>query len=420
MQSTNRLTNICPSGIDQDLWDGMSADVRYQAQKEARTQSQRIGWLRWALLAPPLLFVALPPVQDFVHQQAPPAHYVKIEGVVDSRKYLDKSIPVAGDTVKSFPVTSSFGPRVHPVHGVLTQHNGVDLGTPIGTPLYAPAVGKDKVTVRCWEDSAGGGTVAEISSASIPEYRFKALHLSECSDGDFTAGKVFAKSGNTGVGTGAHLDLRQLPANGDSHVAPMRGYVEWIISGSAGEDVIDIPALKASIIDKESAGDYTAINPHSGALGLGQIMPENLAGALKGWDYDALGRDVSDNEFLADPELQSEIIRHQLSKIALSQSTDADGNRRSDTEIAKRSAAVWYSGRGDYCSSTSREFYGAGEYPSGAEYCESIGEKYEQAKAEQAKATPSAPIATEDEMIESRQEKIKNRQQERLDQLNDR
>ena len=356
----------------------MSADARYHAQLNAQKAAQQIGALRWLMLAPPLLFIALPPVQTLVEKYAPPAHYVKINGTADPRKFLDESVPVVGDRVKGFEVTSAFGPRIHPATMTPSQHNGVDIGTPTGTPLYAPAVGADKVTVKCWWDDAGGGNVAEISTESVKEYRFKALHLSECKDGSYNAGEQFAKTGSTGVGTGAHLDWRQVPIESDKPIAPMRGYVEWALTGSAGEDVIDIPALKESIIGQESGGNPSAVNPHSGALGLGQVMPENLAGEGQGWDYDALGRDVSPNEFLSDPDLQDEIIEHQLSAIALSQSVDSAGNKRSDAEIAKRSAAVWYSGQGDFCQSTGGEVYGAGAYPSGAEYCASVGEKYEQ------------------------------------------
>lgn len=379
------LSNTCPRSIDPELWEGMSADARYGAQLETRKQSQRIGIARWLLLAPPLLFMTLPPVQALVEKVAPPEHYVKINGTVDPRNYLDKSAPKVGDEIAGSEVTSAYGVRVHPVTFETTMHNGVDVSEPVGTPLYAPAVGADKVTVQCWEDAGGGGTVANVQSESIKAFRFKAMHLSSCTEGEYTAGQVFAKTGNTGMSTAAHLHLGQMPADADTYVQPMRGYVEWFLSGSSGADFIDIPALKDSIIGQESGGNPSAVNPHSGALGLGQVMPENLAGEGRGWDYDALGRDVSPSEFLANPKLQDEIIEHQLGAIAQSQSVAPDGSKRSDVDIAKRSAAVWYSGRGDYCSSTGGESFGAGAYPSGAEYCSSVGAKYEQSKTLQQK-----------------------------------
>ena len=106
-------------------------------------------------------------------------------------------------------------------------------------------------------------------------------------------------------------------------------------------------------------------------------MPENIAGTGTGWDYEALGRDVSAAEYLANPRIQTQIIEHQLEQIALSQGTDASGNLRSPNEIAKRSAAVWYSGRSDYCQRTEPETFGKTEYPSGAAYCDAVVQRYQ-------------------------------------------
>ena len=371
------ISNRCPRSIDPELWAGMSADARYQAQVQARAAAQAVGFCQWLLLLPPVAFIALPPVQTLINRLLPPSHYVKLHGRTDLRKYLSKEPLAKGQRVAGHTVTSGMGDRIHPIDKTMQPHNGVDIATGIGTPLYAPAVGNDKVTVRCWQDALGGGTVAEISSQSIPEYRFKALHLSRCDDGSFSAGEPFAATGASGKADGPHLHWAQLPAHSDSYLLPTTGYAEWVLSGSTGADLIDIPALKASIIAQESNGNPTVINPDSGALGLGQVMPENIAGVGTGWDYEALGRDVSAAEYLADPQIQNKIIDHQLEQIALSQSTDATGTPRSPNEIAKRSAAVWYSGRSNYCQSTGAEYFGQTQYPSGAAYCDAVVQRYQ-------------------------------------------
>ena len=205
MPASRRFRNTCHAAIDPVLWDGMSADARYQAQKDLQQispQSFLRALLWWGALSPPLLFMALPPVQRFVESFTAPEHRVTFAGQVDPRQYLNTSEPKVGQMIAGYAVSSDYGYRIHPVTGQPHTHRGADIATPTGTPLYAPAVKNDTVTVHCWQDAHGGGNVAEISSQSIKGYRFKALHLSECTDGTYQAGEVFAKTGATGLGTG--------------------------------------------------------------------------------------------------------------------------------------------------------------------------------------------------------------------------
>ena len=72
---------------------------------------------------------------------------------------------------------------------------------------------------------------------------------------------------------------------------------------------------------QESHNDPTVVNPRTGALGKYQVMPQNLTAswdgkvrANAGWDYEALGRDVTKEEFLANPQLQERVALHQLKK----------------------------------------------------------------------------------------------------------
>lgn len=77
--------------------------------------------------------------------------------------------------------------------------------------------------------------------------------------------------------------------------------------------------FKKSVITQESSGNYGAVNPRTGALGFAQIMPQNLTGWGKnsgrkkhGWDFEALGYDISPQQFLSSPELQHKIIDFKL------------------------------------------------------------------------------------------------------------
>ena len=139
-----------------------------------------------------------------------------------------------GDTVAGYAVTSGFGPRVSPCPGCSSNHGGVDLATPVGTPLHAPQA----VEVSCFWDSGGGGLVADIW---LGVENYKALHLDTCEDGTYAAGEVFATTGNTGNGTGPHLDWRQ-KVNGE-WVKPTKGVLESALSGQPLQPSAPLTAL---------------------------------------------------------------------------------------------------------------------------------------------------------------------------------
>jgi Transglycosylase SLT domain len=82
---------------------------------------------------------------------------------------------------------------------------------------------------------------------------------------------------------------------------------------------INVPGAKGNfasflnaIAGRESGGNYSARNRSSGAMGKYQIMPGNITGSRKGWDYEALGYDVSPGQFMASPKLQEAIARYKL------------------------------------------------------------------------------------------------------------
>jgi hypothetical protein len=78
----------------------------------------------------------------------------------------------------------------------------------------------------------------------------------------------------------------------------------------AGSD--NFEAFKSTIGRKESNNNYGARNSQSGALGKYQIMPSNIAGSGRGWDYEALGYDVSTAAFMKSPDLQEKIASYKL------------------------------------------------------------------------------------------------------------
>ena len=99
-------------------------------------------------------------------------------------------------------------------------------------------------------------------------------------------------------------------------------------SGDAGYE-----KFVSSIMAKESSNNYNARNKHSGAMGAYQIMPANLGGTKSGWDYEALGHDVTPQQFMASPQIQDQIARTKLQQYY---------NRYG----AAGASVAWYAGEG--------------------------------------------------------------------------
>jgi murein DD-endopeptidase MepM/ murein hydrolase activator NlpD len=101
-------------------------------------------------------------------------------------------------------VTSGFGSRYHPILHYVSAHQGVDYGTPVGTPVWAVADG----TVTRAGFSDGNGNHVCLRHANGFETCY--LHLSRFGAGVHIGSRVgqkqvIAYSGNTGLSTGPHL-----------------------------------------------------------------------------------------------------------------------------------------------------------------------------------------------------------------------
>ena len=157
-----------------------------------------------------------------------------VELFTQKERVEDIITPALGDVVAGYRVSDVYGIRpFHPVTGAPdVPHNGVDLATPIGTPIHAVGEVGDKVKVKCWWDDGGGGWVVNQTAESYPGYVFQSLHMSEngCREGKATAGEVIAFSGNSGLGTGEHYDFR-VKIDGQ-YVPPDVKYLESAMTGN--------------------------------------------------------------------------------------------------------------------------------------------------------------------------------------------
>lgn len=130
-----------------------------------------------------------------------------------TRVSMDSSSEVtysSGNGIFSRPVSggrisSPFGPRTHPITGVVGKmHNGVDFAVPVGSSVHAASGGI--VIMAEWYSGYGYTVIVDHGGGLWTLYG----HLREggfkVSKGDTVSkGDVIAESGNTGNSTGPHL-----------------------------------------------------------------------------------------------------------------------------------------------------------------------------------------------------------------------
>lgn len=107
------------------------------------------------------------------------------------------SLPVSG-----VPLTSNFGPRLHPVFGTVRDHDGLDLGAPSGSPIRAAAAGT--VVAAGPRGGYGNATIIDHGGGVATLY----AHQSEIFVAPGTVvgpGQVIGSVGSTGFSTGPHL-----------------------------------------------------------------------------------------------------------------------------------------------------------------------------------------------------------------------
>ena len=104
---------------------------------------------------------------------------------------------------RDYRITSGYGHRLHPISGIWSGHNGIDLAIPVGTPLYAP----DKGTITSSFTNDIGGNQAVITHPGGVKTGYAHLQSKLPQGSTVQRGEIFAYSGDTGRVTGPHLHL---------------------------------------------------------------------------------------------------------------------------------------------------------------------------------------------------------------------
>lgn len=187
---------------------------------------------------------------------------------------------------------SNYGLRTDPFTGQEKKHNGVDISTPVGTPINAPA---DGVVYYVGSSMSGYGNVVVIAhpNAANPTSFTLYAHLKDDSTKPtdigkhVSAGDQIAESGNTGSRTtGPHLHYEERVVKSDQVIASLPS-----IKGSDSAVDKALNAIKGTFLSA------SAVDPKDNQFGFGTWDPTRV-------DRDALTKleriaqlRLSDNEF---------------------------------------------------------------------------------------------------------------------------
>lgn len=160
--------------------------------------------------------------------------------------------PSSGELIwptKGDRITSSFGYRIHPITGKKKLHAGVDVGVPIGTPVYAAKSGK--VIFADYMGNAGNAIMIQHSDMETRYYHLNKIMVK--SGEEVQAGDKIAESGNTGGSTGPHLHF-EVRIDGE----PVNPLLYFGYNSTDGSDILkyrplDIPAMIEWLNKRNSA-----------------------------------------------------------------------------------------------------------------------------------------------------------------------
>ncbi|MBA3448717.1 MAG: peptidoglycan DD-metalloendopeptidase family protein [Pseudaminobacter sp.] len=234
----------------------------------------------------------------FVYQATPGGDFSCM-----SEKNETHSVTVANGMVNPVNgvLTSTFGPRRHPILKKVRLHKGVDWKAPIGTPVMAAFDG----TVEFAGDGKGYGNVVRISHGQGKATAY--AHLSRFEAGvaaglNVSAGEIVGYVGTTGLSTGPHLHF-ELYINGVA-IDPLATAIAEASDGTAVDQLVN------RIIRVESGGNARAKNPLSSATGLGQFIKSTWLRMMKTYRPD-LFNSLSTEDLLAlrfDPTISRQMV----------------------------------------------------------------------------------------------------------------
>jgi murein DD-endopeptidase MepM/ murein hydrolase activator NlpD len=182
----------------------LSAGARELGSTDAAVLATFVGY-------PPVHYAAeraraehTPLVLEELVRQLPP-EYRPACGHAAQALMLGTAYALAWPVSALAPISSGFGPRLHPILGVRKLHTGVDIAVPVGTPVEVVAPGTVR---RVSEDGVNGRMVVVDHGHGVTTAYCHNTELLVQLGQVVQRGDRVARSGNTGRSSGPHLHFQ--------------------------------------------------------------------------------------------------------------------------------------------------------------------------------------------------------------------
>jgi hypothetical protein len=303
-----------------------------------------------------------------------------------------RGVPKA--SASSLPDSTVKGYAARPVLDGSWLHSelsNVANGKPVSAELYQLAKRAGTSTnrylleqLRFYPQLDPQGEARQFLEGQLRKQR-QGQQLSSANYSGATGGLAMVPTGYNPLAPGSWLMNLLMPpaAAGTLPTPPPISVARASGSGGGGTPPGAVGAFRAAIIGKESGGNYSAVNPDSGALGIGQVMPDNVGP----WTQKYLGRRLTPQQFLRDRNAQDTVINGRFRDML----ADQEKAGFSGEQAIRRAAAVWYSGQAKLWNDTRPQYSNGRRYPSIAEYTQAIWESYKRNGGEVGRRSAAEP-----------------------------
>ncbi|WP_104695537.1 M23 family metallopeptidase [Helicobacter salomonis] len=142
---------------------------------------------------------------DTQEDQTPLSARLNMASITGAQKsFIMRFIPNDNPLESYRRISSEFQQRYHPILHRMQNHTGVDLSTPVDTPVYATANGVVGMAHNGW--NGGYGRLIKLYHPFGFKTYYAHLHKIVVKDGEFVKkGQLIGYSGSSGMSTGPHL-----------------------------------------------------------------------------------------------------------------------------------------------------------------------------------------------------------------------